>query len=271
MISVAVVVGQVQAMMPEEARKALEEQNIEFTQESFFESLRGWTGDEAIPLFLAAGMDANSQDEDGFTALMMAVSFSYREELGTIRLLLDNGADINAKDHDGWTALMGANSAEIAQFLIDRGANINAKTKDGKPVSLIIAFRGNPEIVEVLQQAGLPVDDDVHKQALTVGILRAMATGLGSYQVDFNKFPAAEHGPVSANLYTGNEEDELTAYYAGQTVDMWETDIMYSSDGESYRLTSFGADKTEGDGSCEFDADIIFADGQLVAPAGLLN
>jgi len=264
--------GQVQAeMTSEDARNALEKKELEFSQEAFFNSLR-LEGKEVIQLFLTAGMDVNSQDEDGNTALMMAVWFSYTEDVEIVRLLLDNGADLNVKDKDGWTALMSARHPVVAQFLIDQGADIHAKTNDGKPVSIVIAFRGRTKVVEVLQQAGLTVDDDAHKQAMTAGILRAIATALGSYLVDVNRFPAAENGPVSAILHKKDDKEGLTEnYYTGQMMDLWGTDIMYSSDGETYRLTSFGADKAEGDGSGEFDADIIFANGQLIAPEGLLD
>jgi hypothetical protein len=149
---------------------------------------------------------------------------------------------------------MASEGEEAVKVLLAEGMDVNMHDEDGFTVLM------------------KPVDDDAHKQALTVGILRAMATAIGSYQVDFNVFPAAENGPVSAILYKEDEKDGVTdLYYAGQMVDMWGTDIMYSSDGESFRLTSFGADKTEGNSSGEFDADIIFVDGQLVAPEGLLD
>lgn len=44
---------------------------------------------------------------------------------------------------------------------------------------------------------------------------------------------------------------------------------MYRSDGNTYILKSLGADKAEGDGSDEFDSDIVFKNGQFIAPKAL--
>ena len=56
------------------------------------------------------------------------------QDPGIIRVLLDGGADIDAKDNDGVTAMMIAMNnkrPEILQALIAAGADINAENKSG--------------------------------------------------------------------------------------------------------------------------------------------
>ena len=54
-----------------------------------------------MELLLKQGANANLQNEDGYTALLIAVSSGNKE---IVQLLLENGADINIKNIDGKTA-----------------------------------------------------------------------------------------------------------------------------------------------------------------------
>lgn len=56
---------------------------------------------EIVELLLKQGANANLQNEDGYTALLIAVSSGNKE---IVQLLLENGADINIKNIDGKTA-----------------------------------------------------------------------------------------------------------------------------------------------------------------------
>src|SRR6202044_1741931 len=82
-----------------------------------------------IRMLLDAGVDANSSNPGGETALMTAARTGKAD---AVALLLDRGAKVNAKDDvHGQTALMWAtleNHAGIVELLLARGADINAHT-----------------------------------------------------------------------------------------------------------------------------------------------
>ncbi len=91
---------------------------------------------------LANGVDPNSADEEGTTALMAAV---FAGQVDAARHLLEAGADPDAQDVSGMTALMNAVIAsselelgstpaiflEIVQLLLDHGADTNLEDEDG--------------------------------------------------------------------------------------------------------------------------------------------
>jgi hypothetical protein len=81
--------------------------------------------------FLDAGADVNAKDEEGYTALMMAIKdgphgqLKYNELEKIVQLLVDKGADVNAKQKDGHTALYYAKIRDmfhIKKFLKQHGA-----------------------------------------------------------------------------------------------------------------------------------------------------
>lgn len=75
---------------------------IEYTTKDFNRSAQ-IGNEEAIKLFLTAGMNPNSQDSaDGRTALMFATWFNH---ITIVQSLLKNGAQINLKDKNGFSAL----------------------------------------------------------------------------------------------------------------------------------------------------------------------
>ena len=77
-------------MTPEKAKDELAKKDIAFTEEAFLRE--AWKGDTGtVKLFLQAGMDPNSIDQKGNTALIVAAKEGRQEVVG---LLLEHGADI---------------------------------------------------------------------------------------------------------------------------------------------------------------------------------
>jgi hypothetical protein len=124
-----------------------------------------------VQSILDKGADVNARDEDGNTALIIAVSFGGRD---VVEMLLRRGADANARNKSGETALMAAASTylynlTIVKMLLDRGADINARAEDGV-TALMLAVRNNRiDTVESLVARGVDVSakDDNGDTALS--------------------------------------------------------------------------------------------------------
>ncbi len=91
-------------------------------------------------LLLQNGIDINSKNSEGKTALMLITriididSFYGKEflerQMELMQFLLDNGSDINIQDNKGKTALMYAiesKNKKIAEFLLANGADATIK------------------------------------------------------------------------------------------------------------------------------------------------
>ncbi len=108
----------------------------------------------AIRKLLNGGIDVNSRDLDGNTALMMASLYAGPE---CVDLLLKKGADANASNKAGATPLIrAATNYDKAKLLIAAGARVQVRTADLGNTPLILAARrnGNSQTVKLLLDHG---------------------------------------------------------------------------------------------------------------------
>ncbi|MFW6308879.1 MAG: ankyrin repeat domain-containing protein [bacterium] len=173
-----------------EAKSKLEEDEaLEFNEENFFDFAVSFGNVNAVELFLEGGMDVDTKNEQGETALMIAVkedlkevaevlidngadlsvtdengrtalSLAVQEEnFDMVEYLLDEGAEINYTDDDGRTPLSWARDEEMAQLLIENGADIEEPDEGGHTDLMKAARRGQTGTVEVLLNEGLGVNE----------------------------------------------------------------------------------------------------------------
>ena len=112
-------------LSPRDARRELEKWEVKYSPEEFLN--RANMGDtNAVKLFLVTGMDPDTRDNRGMTALMMAAREGHDpDHTEIVKALLKKGADVNAKNEDGKTALMYASEGghlTIEQLLKEAGA-----------------------------------------------------------------------------------------------------------------------------------------------------
>ena len=111
-----------------------------------------------VESLLHAGIDINSRNKDGVTALAYA---SGRGHMDIVQKLLDNNADVNISSNIGSTALMNAaymGHVKIVSILIAGGADVNAQSKNGTSALMNAAAHGHLEIVEMLLANDADVD-----------------------------------------------------------------------------------------------------------------
>lgn len=104
---------------------------------------------------IAQGIDPNTTDEEGHTALMLA---AFDGHTNTVKYLLAEGADPNLYDQNGRSALMyaatGPNAATV-RALLDAGAQVNAVDKDEQFNALMFAAaEGHADNVQLLLDHG---------------------------------------------------------------------------------------------------------------------
>lgn len=115
---------------------------------------------DVVKLLIEKGADVNAISEDvlfGGTALMLAAVFG---NMNMVQTLLDNGADVNAEDKNGITALMNAafnGYLGIVRVLIERGADVNSN-EYGRTALIQAADRGHADVVRLLVEKGADVN-----------------------------------------------------------------------------------------------------------------
>lgn len=134
---------------------------------------------DVITFLIKAGADINSQNSNGTSALMSAISHYMTWNTGIVQLLLDHGADPNLKNYEGKTALHMAapdeDKIDIMKALIKARANLDIVDREGyTPLLLAIAHRKD-EVVKVLL-SGNPNLETLFKKEFPETVLDVVAS-----------------------------------------------------------------------------------------------
>lgn len=133
----------------EQALQELQRLNVKFTPDDFVQSAE--KGDlKAVQLFLEAGIDGNSQDATGSTALMATAK---KGRIDVVNKLLEQKLNLNLQDKQGETALMLAaanNQADIVKLLLKKNADPNIQDQSGWSALMRAVYQCNIACVEAL-------------------------------------------------------------------------------------------------------------------------
>ena len=108
----------------------------------------------ALQSLLATGLDVNTANAQGFTALTLA---TYGNHAEATQFLLAHGANPNVQDVAGNTALMGLafkGYAQVARLLLQHGADPNRRNATGSTALMFATQYGQPELAQLLREAG---------------------------------------------------------------------------------------------------------------------
>jgi ankyrin repeat protein len=170
-------------------------------------------GVEMMQILLSAGADPNLASKSGWTPLMSAEAFNYREPWGVsshiiVSELLKRGAKVNVRSKKGTTALIeaaghvGRDDASFVADLIAAGADVNAADEDGQTALMAAAENGHIKKVKLLIANGARVD---------------AKDKLGRTALQYARPPRNDHDDEFPQCYdtTGNDGSQRTNDCAG--------------------------------------------------------
>jgi hypothetical protein len=115
-------------------------------------------GREMLCLFLNRGVDINTGDGGGATALHYAALDEGYHCCNKIDDLLNFGADLDARDKAGQTPLHHAarrgRKTDAVKALLQAGSDVNARDEAGATPLHMAAARGDAEVIKILLNAG---------------------------------------------------------------------------------------------------------------------
>ncbi|MDF1658313.1 MAG: ankyrin repeat domain-containing protein [Verrucomicrobiales bacterium] len=138
-----------------QARKALEEKGYGTSVKDMITA--AGVGDvDSVDLFVGMGMDIDSTDSVGNTALIKASGGGHSR---AVERILGLGADPRHQNSMGRDALITASAKgfeHVARMLLSRGGDIEVKDSEGWSALSIAAFNGHAELVSLLSSQSSP-------------------------------------------------------------------------------------------------------------------
>jgi len=124
------------------------------------------SGQTLLPLLIERW--SRNKDKDKHPPIIKLIDVTLTNKIKEIvKILLQKGLDINSKDNNGNTALFSAileGNEEITKFLIQNGADVNSKNNSGQtPLLIALSFRNKdkdkyPSIINLLIEKGANVN-----------------------------------------------------------------------------------------------------------------
>jgi len=166
---------------PKKAREKLGKMGVSYSKDSFVNCVKE-NDIYAVKLFLTSGIDPNSENNKGQSALLVSLEKGYvditkvlldagangseilfnsiiRNKEDYVKKLLEAGIDVNTK--------FGANywTPEIVEFIFSMGLNLNFEIADGYAPLMVATVVSNSELVNTLLKFGADVKlSDVNGQ-----------------------------------------------------------------------------------------------------------
>ena len=146
---------------------------------------------ECVRELIIWGAEIETMDQDGRTALSVAVTCDSESAAKLVTLLLDNGANPNKADRDSMTPLLIAafeGKAGVCEILLENGADVDHADKEGKTALFAAASMGHLDILNILLFWGCYVDG-IDCEGRTVLSVAAAEGSASVVQVGFCTFP----------------------------------------------------------------------------------
>lgn len=137
----------------EAIKRGLAREQISYDEKGFFRSIE-LGNEQAILLFMQAGVNIESRNPAGWTPLL-AAAYAGSEKSAT--LLINKNANVDAKDGQGYTALHWSSfkgALGVAKVLLEGKANVNAQSDMGLTPLHQAAMMGHLRVIEALINGG---------------------------------------------------------------------------------------------------------------------
>jgi Flp pilus assembly protein TadD len=169
-----------------------------------------------IKQIVAAGIDVNAPDSDGWTALMVAASVG---KLPAVQALIMAGANVNAATGKGETPLMAAalsGNAAIVKLLLAEGADKTAASAQGLTAADVAVRTKHPELAKILQ---LPPSAKIDVAPPAINNTKKIETKVNAAASAFQAGSYAEAAELFREVVSLDPRHALAWHFLGQSLE----------------------------------------------------